>query len=396
LFTYNNGITFKNCVFDKFKSALEGSAIFINTGSNTVLDTCTISNCTTYKNGAVRSYQGVLTITNCLFSNNSVPTPSSGSGGAAICADASLVSQGITVTNSIFRNNKTYVPVSGIDAIGGGAIRCKVDPGTCIVNGCVFEGNEAYYAGGMYVSSGGATATMRAVVVQVTNCTFQTNIGRYGILFFSGVDGIINRCYFQENYLNQHATIYLRYGQPKVYNTVVHGNKSDHYAAGIYMNAVEEGAKISGVTVACNYGADGVGIGIIGGSIVDVYNSIFWGNVSSLWGNAFYIEGATLRTHYCCYPNGVANGVVDVKIVDGSTPTSTLISDNDIHTDPLFVNQSAVSALLNPNRNGDFNLQAGSPCLNAGVNANVYGTLDYAGNPRIANTTVDLGAYEKQ
>jgi hypothetical protein len=43
---------------------------------------------------------------------------------------------------------------------------------------------------------------------------------------------------------------------------------------------------------------------------------------------------------------------------------------------------------------GDFRLRSGSPCIDAGDNRFVQSATDLAGNPRISNAKVDMGAYE--
>jgi hypothetical protein len=68
-------------------------------------------------------------------------------------------------------------------------------------------------------------------------------------------------------------------------------------------------------------------------------------------------------------------------------------SSQDAHSqfaDPLYVN------VTTPPYN--FDLQSGSPALNAGTNlgVNTVGVLDYAGNPRVnGNGQINLGAYEQ-
>jgi len=91
-----------------------------------------------------------------------------------------------------------------------------------------------------------------------------------------------------------------------------------------------------------------------------VYNSIIWGN-----GGGNRLSGSI--AYSCC--SEVTHG-----------------SNGCVTNNPLFVD--AV--------NSNFQLQAGSPCINAGHNNHVFTINDLEGNPRIVGGVVDMGAYERQ
>jgi len=94
-------------------------------------------------------------------------------------------------------------------------------------------------------------------------------------------------------------------------------------------------------------------------------------------------EGAV--TNSIVYFNNGVN-VFNTKLL-AYTCTTPLIGDIGVFTNaPLFVNLAG----------GDLHLQSNSPCINAGNNAYVIGSIDLDGNPRIVGGTVDLGAYEFQ
>ena len=65
--------------------------------------------------------------------------------------------------------------------------------------------------------------------------------------------------------------------------------------------------------------------------------------------------------------------------IDPRVPSFNCCTD-----DPHFIRAEA----------GDFRLRCDSPCIDAGDKMYVTNTVDFAGNPRIVNNKVDIGAYE--
>ena len=97
-------------------------------------------------------------------------------------------------------------------------------------------------------------------------------------------------------------------------------------------------------------------------------NCIAWSNRSTTY-NGQFLNAVVRNT---CADHGVVDGV------NGNTTNA-----------PLFLDASI----------GNFALEAGSPCIDAGNNSSaptLVPSLDLAGNPRIVNRTVDMGAYEFQ
>ena len=91
-------------------------------------------------------------------------------------------------------------------------------------------------------------------------------------------------------------------------------------------------------------------------------NCIVWGNTASTGASINYVSGTF--NYSCTEPPRLGLG--------------------NISTDPLFINAAR----------GDYRLQNESPCIDKGDNRLVIGTSDVGGNPRIAGSVVDMGAYE--
>jgi nitrous oxidase accessory protein NosD len=107
-------------------------------------------------------------------------------------------------------------------------------------------------------------------------------------------------------------------------------------------------------------------------AILNLYNNIIWGNTADNGGGDIYLNGYGSKKNF--YNNNVHEivGTFD-------------FAANNIDVAPLFVNTEK----------DDYHLGAGSLCINAGTNdAPEIPGLDFDGNPRIGDNTVDIGAYE--
>ena len=132
------------------------------------------------------------------------------------------------------------------------------------------------------------------------------------------------------------------------------------------------------------YNQYGAPLGLTHNANVNVYNSIIWGNVPyQAFTNSFEEDPDSLYIYHSCVENGLGGinimGPYDYVYYEDST---------NIESDPQWLGT------------GDFpyNLSSTSPCIDAGtLNLPQGVTLpdkDLAGNPRIFNGKIDMGAYE--
>lgn len=113
-----------------------------------------------------------------------------------------------------------------------------------------------------------------------------------------------------------------------------------------------------------------------------LYNCTLTGNSALFAGGGVY--SATLNNSIA-YFNEAPDGANYYRVVsEHSCSTPLPPGEDNLDADPHFVNGAA----------GDFRLRPDSPCINTGSNDFVFGVADLAGNPRIIDGTVDMGAYE--
>ncbi len=241
-------------------------------------------------------------------------------------------------SNSLFNCvlTKNFALFQNLDS-GGGAIYSSLSNCLLVANSCDGGGGGAAFS-------------------SLTSCVVSNNTGNTaggGVCM-----GIANDCLISSNRtFNSGGGAYSNL----LNNCVLKNNLANGNGGGAYNSALDNCTVISN-KAAFAPGAVAGG-GIYGGVAT---NSILYYN-SADNGSNFYFPG-NMTINYCCTTPLPTNGVGNVT------------------NEPAFANLAT----------GDFHLQSSSPCINAGNNAAVTSSSDFAGNPRIVGATVDMGAYEFQ
>ncbi|RZJ63930.1 MAG: DUF1565 domain-containing protein, partial [Flavobacterium sp.] len=172
------------------------------------------------------------------------------------------------------------------------------------------------------------------------------------------------------------AGIYNNESSPVVINTLIANNSASQRGGGVYNR--NSAAQLINVTISKNDSSQsGDGIYSTGTAATQVKNSIIWDNPNSTSPSIVY-SGAPIQFTHSVVQNSGGSG----------NWNSTIGTDNgnNIALDPQFIG------------GGNFNLQNGSPAIDAGNPALfTSATLtDVGGNPRSFGSTIDMGAFEDQ
>jgi parallel beta-helix repeat protein len=368
---------------------LRGGGMYNVLSSPTVAD-CTFSGNTALWGGGMYNFGGNPTLSDCTFQGNSNIGNGGGAGMYNHLSNA-------TVTNCAFLDNSA-------GQIGGGIFS---NFGNEAVTNCTFAGNSATVGGGMYNFRGGTT---------VTGCTFSNNSAPLGGGIYNNQSSpTVTRCTFRDNSAccggdplstGVGGGMYnVGASSPTVSDCLFEGNTADDEGGGM-RNARNSNPTVINCTFSENDAKFGGGM-YNNESNPTLINCTFGGNVATEAGGAvasFGLVGAPSNPvlgNCLLWDNNPGQilddedsaTIVEYSIVQGGWPGT-----GNIDADPLFVDPD----------NGDFRLQPGSPCIDAGDNTAVPSdiTTDLDGNPRFLEIPetpdtgngelpiVDMGAYE--
>jgi len=262
---------------------------------------------------------------------------------------------------------------SGAPNIYGGFVYVQNSSPT--IKKCTFEKSYSFAKGGAVAwhdtqESGGVFWNCL-----VKNCN--SIVYQYGGTFVGGDGGAL--CILNSspditgNLLYNNSTKIFSGGSPKGGAIMLTNSQSN-----VLNNTVVNNFSYNGGGF-CIYEEDGISML----NDINIYNNIVWGNICN-YGPQFYIA-ASNNTDF--YNNDIEGGFESIYF-----PTSVIF--NGVYTDNILTNP-----LFTDISENDFSITDNSPCKNSGfedMTGFEMPNFDIAGNQRIIDNRIDIGAYENQ
>ena len=362
-------VTLRNCRFIGHKGH-RGGAIFVNNESTITITGSTFkSNKSRKGGGAIHiADRSKLTIARSAFKSNS-----SNVGGAISSGKKAT----LTITRSIFENNKSkWAGAIGVD-----------NESTLTITESTFKSNHAtLFGGAIHVDPEGVFTVIGSNFIENTLGNVLVIESRGAAIILEEVSkGTISRCSFVRNscpYKRSRGAVASRGPSPlDVSNCLFVGNSFGRSSAIYvwYTNLVEHPGSFVNNTVYNNHvrsSSSSAAVEIKGSSWV-VANNIIYGNTG---GHELSLPWKTDKT--LAY-NLIEGDDIDVPVRrKGALPGTVAASE-------LFASTNTADANY-------LHLADSSLVRDAGSNNYIDGTLDLAGQARVSNTRVDIGAYEFQ
>ncbi len=285
-----------------------------------------------------------------------------------------------------------------------------------IINNVINNNDMAYHGGGIYinnsinvhinnnsidnnsvfsgygVSSGAGIYIDTSHYITITSNTISNNYNNYGYgggIYITRSDHvkILNNNISENITWGKGGGIYTSSSTDiNIIGNLLYGNQAEFYGGGMYcknseiiitnntfcFNEVDEESYSKGGGIYCI------------NSNPNIYNTILFFNTAVISGNQVFLDANSDPNFF--YSN-IEGGILAFGLAD--TVTYNGLYENNIETEPQFM------------LSGDYpySLDIASPCINAGDPDTIdllIPEVDLAGNMRIVQDTIDIGAYENQ
>jgi predicted outer membrane repeat protein len=301
------------------------------------------------------------------------------------------------VRNCIFEMNDTSAAMSS--SFGGGLAILEC-PEALIID-CVFRDNDCTTGGASFIAGGD---------IEIIGCTFENNTATQGGAIRSDSELVVKDSVFRDNTADNGGALWGRIA--RVESSLFHSNTASAGVGGAMRVTLANGGSVVHSIFDGNESAGRGGV-ISSGVSLPLRGSIVLNTTSGAGGALDGTGGAFTVSNSILRGNNALVGSMPVGFsycnIEGGAP-----GDGNIDADPMFVD-----AL-----NGDYRLDTGSPCIDAGSNLLVERDVDDlngngivtdgypfdgAGNPRftddlfVPNTgqtlmidyPVDMGPFER-
>jgi hypothetical protein len=231
-----------------------------------------------------------------------------------------------------------------------------------------------------FLFTSGETSKAKLIGFTIENALAPDTLGGGGVRCVSA-SPVITRCIIRNNSASQGGGVYVSGGSPVIRSSWIVDNSAttipQQIGGGIFCTAGQ--LEISTTTIANNE-ATGAGGGIyaIAGAVVNIRDSILWGNTVSGFSEQVHFSGATVDVDFTDIEHGISGLPGSGNLVYGA---------GNIDDDPAFVAELAQ----------DYHLSDLSPCIEAGDPAYVppgANAVDVDGEDRVFAAFVDMGGDE--
>lgn len=283
----------------------------------------------------------------------------------------------VAISHCLFENNFAYY--------NGGAI--SLEEANILVKDCDFIGNYAGRSIAPYGYGGAVCTDKGEPVIANNNFLNNSSTGIGGALAIRFKDCPVHHNIFTGNYSALGGAIGILH-IPQCYhslnNNLIVGNSCAFFGGGV-SNNVASPTWINN-TIANNHSYSyGGGFYCYDSICPNVYNTILYGNNAGV-GDQVYLFGTTSQANF--YNCDVQGGPQQFG-GSGGGAAFTGAYENNLDADPLFMMAEPYLYALQPE----------SSCINAGTDDTTGLNIpekDLAGNTRLFNNRIDIGAYESQ